>query len=483
MASPARLTTTLELPRLLPTEWGAYLTRTLASADRLFDFMAVLAAAYAADAIHLALRRQPSSWGNPSARLLCAAAFAMTFVFLLDRRGGYQSWRSLLAIRETERALRVTLQSFSFAVVVVYFCAVPVSYPTIALAVILVPVLLVLERRGFCRLLRGLRSRGFGTRRAIILGTSSAARRLYTTLLDSPKFNIEPVAFVEEGATTGATEIYECSYRRKHSAKVLPGPLEPELFRRLGASVLMVAESSPDSQTMQRTMIEAEEMGVEAHFVVDNFLAPGMRVDYIELDGILLAHLSKECNRALYDFGKRTLDIVGAVLGLILLAPIVPVIAFLIRKTSGGPVFFSQQRAGQAGRLFTMYKFRTMHQAAAQYEYSPVGGGDPRITPVGRFLRRTSLDEVPQVLNVLLGDMSLVGPRPEMPFIVDQYTPSQQQRLAVRPGMTGLWQISGDRAFPINQSPEYDAYYLEHRSLFMDVAILLHTILRAPQGV
>jgi len=90
---------------------------------------------------------------------------------------------------------------------------------------------------------------------------------------------------------------------------------------------------------------------------------------------------------------------------------------------------------------------------------------------------------VPQVLNVLLGDMSLVGPRPEMPFIVDQYTPSQQQRLAVRPGMTGLWQISGDRAFPINQSPEYDAYYLEHRSLFMDVAILLHTILRAPQGV
>ena len=483
MASPARLTTTLELPRLLPPEWGAYLSRAVASADRLFDFLAVFAGAYAADAIHLAFRRQPSGWGNPSARLLCAAAFAMTFVLLLDRRGGYQPWGSLLAIRDTERALRVTLQACSLALVVVYFCAVPVSRPTIALAVILVPVLLVLERREFCKLLSALRSQGFGTRRAVILGTGSTARRLYTTLLDSPKFSIEPVAFVEEGAT-GTTEIYECSYRRKHSAKVLPGPLEPELFRRLGASVLMVAEPGLDAETMQRTlMVEAEELGVEVHFVVDEVLGAGMRVDYTELDGILLAHPSKECNRALYDFGKRALDIMGALIGLLLLALIAPAIAILIKKTSAGPVFFRQQRAGKAGRPFTMYKFRTMYQGAPQYGYSPVEGEDPRITPVGRFLRRTSLDEVPQVLNVLLGDMSLVGPRPEMPFIVEQYTPSQRQRLAVRPGLTGLWQISGDRAFPINDSPEYDEYYVRHRSLFMDVAIMLHTVLLAARGV
>jgi lipopolysaccharide/colanic/teichoic acid biosynthesis glycosyltransferase len=124
-----------------------------------------------------------------------------------------------------------------------------------------------------------------------------------------------------------------------------------------------------------------------------------------------------------------------------------------------------------------------MYQDAPTYGYSPETGSDKRLTPIGRLLRRTSLDEIPQLLNVLLGDMSLVGPRPEMPFIVEQYTPRQRERLAIKPGVTGLWQMSADRAFKIHENLEYDLYYARHRSLFMDVAILLHTMLFAPRGV
>jgi lipopolysaccharide/colanic/teichoic acid biosynthesis glycosyltransferase len=130
-----------------------------------------------------------------------------------------------------------------------------------------------------------------------------------------------------------------------------------------------------------------------------------------------------------------------------------------------------------------MFKFRTMHVDAAPYDYSPSVPTDPRITRIGKFLRRTSLDELPQLLNVLLGQMSLVGPRPEMPFIVQQYTDRERQRLEVKPGITGLWQLSGDRAYLIHQNVEYDLYYLQHRNFFMDLAIILHTSVFAMRGI
>jgi len=118
-----------------------------------------------------------------------------------------------------------------------------------------------------------------------------------------------------------------------------------------------------------------------------------------------------------------------------------------------------------------------------QYEFSPQSPNDPRITRVGRFLRRTSLDELPQLLNVLQGSMSLVGPRPEMPFIVESYSDKHRQRLCIKPGLTGLWQLSGDRAFLIHENLEYDLYYIQNRNVFMDLAILLHTSIFATRGI
>jgi lipopolysaccharide/colanic/teichoic acid biosynthesis glycosyltransferase len=123
-----------------------------------------------------------------------------------------------------------------------------------------------------------------------------------------------------------------------------------------------------------------------------------------------------------------------------------------------------------------------MHKGTPRYELSPTTPFDPRITRIGRFLRRSSLDELPQLINVFLGDMSLVGPRPEMPFIVQSYTSEQRQRLQVIPGITGLWQLSADRAFLIHENIQYDLYYIRNRGFFMDIAILIHTLLFAMRG-
>ena len=475
--------TTSEFPRSAGGELGRYLARALASGEKLFDFVTVIVALSVANALSAALRPHAAVSRDRSLLSLATAGFALVFVFLLERHGGYRPCLSLLAIRETERVLRVTLQAFSLALVTAFLCHAGASRLTIISAVALVPLFLTLEKWQVHGLLCHLRSRGFATQRAVIAGTGSAARRIYTSLIGSPKFGIEPVAFVEEDPSASTTEIYECSYHRKHSAKVLPGPVSPELLRQLSASVLVIADPAMPRDALLLAMTEAAAMGVTTYFAAEDFIAPGFWVDYAELDGIMLAHFSHGATRTVYEAGKRLLDIAASAMLIALLAPIAAVIATLVRKTSTGPVLFRQQRVGKAGRPFTMYKFRTMYEEAPRYGYSPGQDDDPRITPIGRFLRRTSLDEFPQLFNVLLGQMSLVGPRPEMPFIVEQYTPMQRERLSVKPGMTGLWQISADRAFLIHENMEYDLYYVRHRSLFMDIAILLHTLLFAARGI
>jgi lipopolysaccharide/colanic/teichoic acid biosynthesis glycosyltransferase len=159
------------------------------------------------------------------------------------------------------------------------------------------------------------------------------------------------------------------------------------------------------------------------------------------------------------------------------------VAAVMVKATSRGPVFFRQERTGQSGRRFVMLKFRSMYVDTPKYQRSPESSTDKRITPAGRFLRRTSLDELPQLLNVLMGEMSLVGPRPEMPYITDTYTPLERRRLFVPQGLTGLWQLSGDRKFIIHEAVEYDLYYIENRGIFLDFAILLHTLFFSMKGL
>jgi lipopolysaccharide/colanic/teichoic acid biosynthesis glycosyltransferase len=183
---------------------------------------------------------------------------------------------------------------------------------------------------------------------------------------------------------------------------------------------------------------------------------------------------------------KRLVDIVGSALGLVVFGPLMLAIALEIRRESPGGALFRQRRAGRGGRAFTMLKFRTMRADADPYGASPHSGEDPRLTPLGRRLREASLDEIPQLLNVLAGQMSLVGPRPLYERQARQWDDRQRHRLDVRPGLTGYAQAWGRAELPIEDKIEQDLYYVDHCSLLLDLRILLKTagdVLGGPGGV
>jgi lipopolysaccharide/colanic/teichoic acid biosynthesis glycosyltransferase len=173
---------------------------------------------------------------------------------------------------------------------------------------------------------------------------------------------------------------------------------------------------------------------------------------------------------------NRVLDVAGATLGLALASPALAVAALAIKLEDGGPVLYRQRRVGQHGREFELVKLRTMVVGAEQQGAGlAVNRGDPRITRVGRTLRRLSLDELPQLWNVVSGEMSLIGPRPTLAYQVEQYTPRQRKRLEVKPGITGWAQIHGRAALPWDDRIELDVWYVEHRSPRVDLKILLRT--------
>jgi lipopolysaccharide/colanic/teichoic acid biosynthesis glycosyltransferase len=173
---------------------------------------------------------------------------------------------------------------------------------------------------------------------------------------------------------------------------------------------------------------------------------------------------------------RRAIDIVGSLLLLVLSSPVLLAAVVAIRLTSRGPAFYRQRRSGLRGEQFNMLKLRTMVDGAEHIGAGlAVNANDSRITAVGAFLRRTSLDELPNLVNVLRGEMTFVGPRPTLPAQVAQYTARQHGRLAVKPGITGWAQINGRAALPWSERIELDLYYVEHRSLLLDLKILLRT--------
>jgi exopolysaccharide biosynthesis polyprenyl glycosylphosphotransferase len=446
--------------------------------ERAMDFCAVaLAVGIASRCVRFAVGTQCS----PDRVLVCAASLGALMVLLLDKHGDYRPCLSLLAVRDTERLLRVTALALILEIPIALTAFLP--WTVLALANVLASAMLALEKWQLRKVIRFVRRQQGLTRNAVIVGTGTLGRRIFSALARSPKLGIEPVAFVECSGPIEEPMIYESGYQRKRQARVLAGPATAKLLRRVEASVLILADPamSPEEATSVRR--EAEATGISTYAIPDPFSDECSEAEYVELDGVMLAYRPTRDTRLIFDAAKRALDIVVSSASLVLVSPVLAAAALAIKLSSPGPVIFRQRRVGQDGRQFDMYKFRTMHVESPKYAYSPIRGNDPRITRVGRIFRHTCMDELPQLLNVLRGEMSLVGPRPEMPFIVEQYEPEHRKRLAVKPGITGLWQLSADRLSPIHENISYDLYYVRHRSVLMDVAILMHTVVFAFRGV
>jgi len=262
----------------------------------------------------------------------------------------------------------------------------------------------------------------------------------------------------------------------------------PEAVRRTGADTVIVLSCPElDGHRLRRMAWRLE--GDDVDLIVASALldVAGDRTTLRPVDGLPMLHVDHPRLSGGSRVVKELVDRVGAATLIVLLAPALLAIAWRIRRDSPGPVLFRQVRAGRDGREFRIYKFRTMYVDAearlADLRHLNENDGvlfkmrdDPRVTCVGRTLRRFSLDELPQLFNVILGQMSLVGPRPPLPAEVAMYHDDVLRRLAVKPGMTGLWQVSGRSDLPWEEAVRLDLHYVENWSLSLDLVILLRTL-------
>jgi exopolysaccharide biosynthesis polyprenyl glycosylphosphotransferase len=419
---------------------------------------------------------------SPSRVIGAGLAIATIMVMMLEHDDAYSPGSSLLRVRETERVLRAWFQTLVLLCAIALFARVEVSRFALVFAVFGAPLLLVAEKNLLYTWLCDLHACGYGVRNAVIYGAGLTGRRLFSALARSPKLGVRPVALVDDNPSRPAVTVYETSNQRRRSIRVLHGPVTSDMLRRSNSKVLVIGIPSITREKLAEVASAAAEAECLLCMAPYDF-APGLSsLERADVDGTLLVMFKPGSSRS-YELLKRLVDVVGSSILLLVLLPLFLTLAVGIRLTSAGPAFFRQERVGKDGARFRMYKFRTMHVAASPYAYSPTTVDDPRITRIGRFLRRSSLDELPQLINVLKGEMSLVGPRPEMPFIVAQYNTTHRERLKVKPGITGLWQLSADRAYHIHENIEYDLYYIRHRTFFMDIAVLLHTVIFAARGI
>ena len=317
-------------------------------------------------------------------------------------------------------------------------------------------------------------------KRVVIVGSGPLAVRLYTRMLDDATLSYEVLGFVDTNVDIRPPEV------RKRLIGTLD-QLEALLMQTVVDEVVIALPIKSHYAEIQRTIEECERAGVESRYSPDLFPARLARPRLETPDGqpaIAMKVVSDDYRLVV----KRAIDIVGASVGLVLLSPVLAAIAIAVKATSRGPVFFSQERYGWRKRRFMMHKFRTMVsgaealQAALESRNEAVGPvfkikHDPRMTPIGVFLRKSSLDELPQLWNVLRGDMSLVGPRPLPIRDVHKFDASWlMRRFSVVPGMTGLWQVSGRSELTFEDWVQLDLRYIDQWSLRLDLTLLLRTL-------
>lgn len=279
----------------------------------------------------------------------------------------------------------------------------------------------------------------------------------------------------------------------------------PEAIRDAGANEVIIADTSVDGDALFEVMMRCgRRRGVEFRIAPNLFNCLPRKTEIDQIGALPMITLFREPLSNSARLLKRSSDLAIAALTLLLAAPIWLLIALLIKLDSRGPVFYLQERVGMDGRMFLCYKFRTMHPGAdskvhRDYQKQFIAGSaeanlgnggqpvykfqsDARITRVGRWLRRASLDEVPQLFNVLRGDMSVVGPRPPIPYEVEDYELWHRKRLDMKPGLTGLWQVSGRNRIPFEEMVKLDLYYIENWSLLLDLKIIMRTALVIIRG-
>lgn len=351
--------------------------------------------------------------------------------------------------------------------------------------------LLIVIFTGLSRLVKGyiearLRRRGIGVERVLIVGGGEIGRTVIRTIVARPELGYQIIGLVDDNPDKGRADIGR--------VKGLGGLDKlAEIVDCEAVDQVLITLPWMYHRKIMGIVHECQRKRVEARIVPDMFQMSLSQVDVDDLGGIPLIGVRKTIIGRGQRVLKRLMDVMFATLGGFLALPLMGVIALAIKLDSPGPAVFRQLRVGKSGRQFWCYKFRSMRQGAEDERerlqaFNEADGplfkirDDPRRTRVGRWLRRTSLDELPQLYNVLRGEMSLVGPRPPLPEEVARYEAWQMRRLEVAPGMTGLWQVSGRSNLSFDEQCLLDIYYIENWSPFLDITILLRTVPKVFMG-
>jgi exopolysaccharide biosynthesis polyprenyl glycosylphosphotransferase len=390
----------------------------------------------------------------------------------------YQTYQ-YTSVEEFRRIILSVTAVIMAIVVLSFWTSIPSSRLWIASAWFFALVFTGASRRRWHHVIRHRWIAGQLTFDTLIVGTNREAQNL-AELLTTSKVGYRPLGFVATGSSDGAAP---------DGLPVLgtTGGLR-QLISKTGASCMFVASTAVGAEDVKNVLKARRLDGVEIR-VTANF--PGTlsatRVTPQSVGGLLALSVHPVRLTRAQAIAKRTFDVVLSAAGLVLAAPLLAVTALAVKLETPGPVLFRQERVGLHRQRFKLLKFRTMVVGADRMladlaVHNEADGplfkirNDPRVTRVGRFLRRYSLDELPQLWNVLFGEMSLVGPRPPLPREVDAYEDWQLDRLEVRPGITGLWQVSGRSELPFDEYVRLDLFYIENWSLASDLFILAKTV-------
>ena len=418
---------------------------------------------------------------------LLPLALAIWGVLLLSS-GRYRSHRTVPILDEAWAIIRVSLSGailFTLAIYVSRWDERLLSDDRISrfwalLFAVFCCLFLLTEKLALRMTSRYVRSHGFNYRTVMIVGTSPSALRIAESIHSHRFWGYRILGFIRNGHK--APEPWPSRYPILGETADIPRIVESNVV-----DDVIFAIHRRELDRLEDLFLSLQEQGIRTRFAMDLFPHTLARVELEELDGVPLLSFATTPTSQIQLMSKRVLDIAVAALLLLIGMPIAGLIALLIKLVYGGNVLFRQTRCGLNGRFFTLYKFRTMVEDAEErrrelMHLNEMKGpvfklrSDPRVTPLGRLLRRFSLDEIPQFWNVLRGDMSLVGPRPPIPEEVAQYQRWQRRRLAMKPGLTCLWQVSGRNNLDFERWMQLDLEYIDSWSPMLDLKILLKTI-------
>lgn len=475
MAHPASLSPTPPPGAGIP--WSIWKSRTLTVLLVAGDTLAFAALWLAAYGVRSALAPWLGPINDPAPYLKLAPLVAVVGVANCLVFGLYLHRRRISSLTHWGSLLKAGYHYLLYLIVVAYlFKELEIGRSVILLQALFGFVYIYAARAVLRRVKEQSIDQGRGTVRTAIVGTGNLALEVRRRLEANREVGYELVGVVthEQGGDLAPWQGVSVLGGSSALGAILVEHRIEEVF-------LALPHLEADEQL--RLLSEAESPGIRVHMVSDLFGVLAQEANMTEIGEFPVITLRDARLPWHQEAAKRAMDLVLGCVGLVLWIVLFHWwLSLAIRRDSPGPAIFKQERIGLGGRRFQIYKYRTMHLNAPAYSVAPTNEDDPRVTRYGRWLRRTSLDELPQLLNVVRGEMSLVGPRPEMPFIVEKYEGWQRRRLDVKPGLTGLWQVIGRKNLPLHLNMHYDLYYVKNQSLLLDLEILLRTLPAVVKG-